>query len=55
MFDGLITMKRASGLAIALGFACLSPSRADDNHLKIAAPEGHTCDYGNGRPYAQSW
>ena len=37
-----ITMKRASGLAIALGFACLSPQvRADDNHLKIAAPEGH--------------
>ena len=35
-----ITLQRTAGLAVALGFASLSPQvQADDNHLKIAAPE----------------
>ena len=34
--------QRAAGVALTLGFACLSPqAHADGNHLKIAAPEGH--------------
>ena len=37
-----ITLQRTAGLAVALGFASLSPQvQADDNHLKIAAPEDH--------------
>lgn len=37
-----ITLHRTAGLALALGFASLSPQvQADDNHLKIAAPEDH--------------
>ena len=37
-----IKLQRAAGLAVALGFASLSPQvRADDNHLKVVAPEDH--------------
>ena len=37
-----ITLQRTAGLAVALGFASLSPQvQADDNHLKIAVPEDH--------------
>ena len=37
-----ITLQRTAGLAVALGFASLSPQvQADDNDLKIAAPEDH--------------
>ena len=37
-----ITLQRTAGLAVALVFASLSPQvRADDNHLKIGAPEDH--------------
>ena len=37
-----ITLQRTAVLAVALGFASLSPQvQADDNHLKIAVPEDH--------------